>query len=89
MGSTVHDKPADIVIFSDSHKTRHWIIVETKKPRRKDGIEQLISYMNPTGASFGYWTDGIDEKFLLRTGVNDFSKPIWRLPKYGRWFSKG
>lgn len=81
MGSTVHDKPADIVVFDDSSRQRHYIIIETKKPRRKDGIEQLKSYMNPTAATFGLWTDGVDEKFLLRSGTNDYSKPVWRLPR--------
>lgn len=83
MGSTVHEKPADIVVFEDAMKQSHRIIVETKKPRRKDGIEQLKSYMNPTAAIFGLWTDGVDEKYLLRSGINDFSKPIWRLPGPG------
>lgn len=81
MGSSIHEKPADIVVFEDASKQSHRIIIETKKPRRKDGIEQLKSYMNPTGAIFGLWTDGVDEKYLLRTGSNDYSKPIWRLPK--------
>jgi type I restriction enzyme M protein len=54
MGSTVHHKPADIVVYADASKARAWIIVETKKPNRKDGIEQLKSYMNPTGATFGF-----------------------------------
>ncbi len=83
MGSTVHEKPADVVVFTDASKTRHWIIVELKKPNRKDGIEQLKSYMNPTGATFGFWSNGLDEKYLLRLGTNDFSKPIWRLPRKG------
>jgi type I restriction enzyme M protein len=83
MGSAVHPKPADIVVFTDATKERHWIIVETKKPRRKDGVDQLKSYMNPTAATFGYWTDGLDEKFLLRTGTNDYSKPILRMPRIG------
>jgi type I restriction enzyme M protein len=83
MGSTIHEKPADIAVYADASKTQVWLIVETKKPNRKDGIEQLKSYMNPTGAPFGYWTNGVDEKFLLRTGTNDFSKAIWRLPKFG------
>ena len=83
MGSSIHEKPADIVVYKDSSKSQEWLIVETKKPNRKDGVEQLKSYMNPTGAPFGYWTNGLDEKFLLRTGTNDFSKPIWRLPRYG------
>ena len=80
IGGAVHDKSADVIVYEDSAKTNPLIIVETKKPDRKDGIDQLKSYMNATGAMFGYWTNGADEKFLLRTGANDFSKPIWRLP---------
>ena len=83
MGSTIHEKPADIVVYTDDKRNTVWLIVETKKPNRKDGIDQLKSYMNPTGAPFGYWTNGLDEKFLLRSGTNDFSKPIWRLPRFG------
>jgi type I restriction enzyme M protein len=83
MGGSIHEKPADIVIYTDALKTQSWLIVETKKPNRKDGTEQLKSYMNPTGTPFGYWTNGLDEKFLLRSGANDYSKPIWRLPRFG------
>lgn len=83
MGSTVHAKPADIVVFSDSTDQRHWITIEVKKPTRKDGVEQLKSYMNASGSVFGYWTNGSDEKFLLRSEPNDFTKPIWRLPRHG------
>jgi type I restriction enzyme M protein len=83
MGSAVHDKPADIVVFVDASKSQHWITVECKKPNRKDGVEQLKSYMNATGSVFGLWTNGADEKYLLRSDPNDFSKPIWRMPKAG------
>lgn len=83
MGSAIHEKPADIVVYTDATKSQAHLIVEVKKPNRKDGVEQLKSYMNPTGAPFGYWTNGLDEKFLLRVGTNDFSKPIWRLPRAG------
>jgi len=83
MGSTVHEKPADIVVFTSPEKTQHWMTIEVKKPNRKDGVEQLKSYMNPTGSVFGCWTNGVDERFLLRSDPNDFSKPIWRLPTYG------
>lgn len=83
MGTTVHSKPADIVVFNDESKEQHWITIEVKQPSRKDGREQLISYMNPTAATFGYWSDGIDEFFLLRSGANDFSKPILRIPRKG------
>ena len=83
MGSTVHDKPADIVVFTDANHEQPWIIIEVKKPTRKDGVEQLKSYMNAAGSVFGYWTNGVDERFLLRSDPNDFSKPIWRLPLPG------
>src|SRR5208283_854041 len=83
MGGSNHKKPADIVVYTDASRSQAWLIVETKKPNRKDGVEQLKSYMNPTGTPFGYWTNGLDKKLLLRTGMNDFSKPIWRLPHYG------
>lgn len=83
MGSAVHDKPADIIVFADATKERAWMIVEVKKPTRKDGVEQLKSYMNAEGALFGFWTNGVDQRFLLRSDPNDFSKPIWRLPAFG------
>lgn len=83
MGSAVHPKPADIVVFGDDARTQHWMTIEVKKPQRKDGLEQLKSYMNASGSVFGYWSNGADETFLLRSDPNDFSKPIWRLPRYG------
>lgn len=83
MGSTVHDKPADIVIFADDSKDQPWMAIEVKKPNRKDGIEQLKSYMNALGCVFGYWSNGVDNRHLLRSDPNDYSKPIWRLPAYG------
>lgn len=83
IGGSVHDKAADIVVYEDSAKTNPWIIVETKKPDRKDGISQLKSYMNATGATFGFWTNGADDKYLLRSAPNDYSRPIWRLPNHG------
>jgi type I restriction enzyme M protein len=87
MGSAVHDKPADIVVFADEARDRAWMIVEVKQPTRKDGVEQLKSYMNAEGALFGYWTNGVDKRFLLRSDPNDFSKPIWRLPAFGESLS--
>jgi type I restriction enzyme M protein len=83
MGSEVHKKPADIVIYPDDRKADPWIIVELKKPKRKDGIEQLKSYMNATGAPFGWWTNGSDNQYLLRTGPNDFSLRLTRVPAAG------
>ena len=37
MGSNVHDKPADIVIWDKDDPTAAYIIIECKKPKRSDG----------------------------------------------------
>jgi type I restriction enzyme M protein len=57
-GSSVHDKAADIVVWEKGAPTTHYMIVECKKPKRKDGLEQLESYCNATGAPIGAWTNG-------------------------------
>ena len=53
MGSNVHDKPADIVIWDKDDPTAAYIIVECKKPKRSDGLEQLKSYCNAEGSPIG------------------------------------
>jgi len=51
-------KSADIVVFDKDRPTVEYIIVEVKKPKLKDGKEQLRSYCNATGAPIGIWTNG-------------------------------
>lgn len=51
-------KRADIVVFDKDKTTAPYIIVEVKKPKLKDGKEQLKSYCNATGAPIGVWTNG-------------------------------
>lgn len=54
MGSTTHSKAADIVIYREERlKITPYIIIELKRPKRKDGLDQLETYMNPLGAPFG------------------------------------
>ncbi|MBY0346557.1 MAG: type I restriction enzyme HsdR N-terminal domain-containing protein, partial [Neisseriaceae bacterium] len=43
-------KRADICIFDKDRPTVPYILVELKKPKLKDGKEQLKSYCNATGA---------------------------------------
>ena len=54
--------PADIVVFRDGKNKDQehiWIIVETKRKERSDGIEQLKTYLSPCkGAKFGVWFNG-------------------------------
>jgi len=83
MGSAVHEKPADVVVYTDDARTTERLIVELKKPKRKDGVEQLKSYMNATGVPFGWWTNGSDSQFLVRTDPNDFSLRLTRVPSAG------
>src|SRR5437764_14866686 len=45
-GSSIAEKRADIVVHDKDDKTAAYIIVEVKKPKRKDGLEQLKSYCN-------------------------------------------
>jgi len=68
-------KRADIVIFDKNRPTVPYIIVELKKPKHKDGKEQLRSYCNATGAPIGIWTNGTDPiEIYHRKDPNYFDK---------------
>ncbi|MDY5129769.1 N-6 DNA methylase [Actinotignum urinale] len=65
-------KRADIVVFDKNATTSPYIIVELKKPKLKDGKEQLKSYCNATGAPVGVWTNGGKISFYHRKDPNFF-----------------
>lgn len=73
-------KRADIVIFSKVNVTAEEIIVEVKKPKLKDGKEQLKSYCNATGAIIGIWTNGDQISYYHRKDPNYF-EDIPNIPK--------
>lgn len=73
-------KRADIVIFDKDQTTTPYIIVELKKPKLKDGKEQLKSYCNATGAPIGVWTNGNQISFYHRKDPNYF-EDIPNIPK--------
>ncbi|GHT44567.1 restriction endonuclease subunit M [Bacteroidia bacterium] len=73
-------KRADIVIFDKERTTSPYIIVEMKKPKLKDGKEQLKSYCNATGAPIGVWTNGDSISFYHRRDPNYF-EDIPSIPK--------
>jgi type I restriction enzyme M protein len=79
MGSTYASKKADVVVFTDRTHETHYIIFECKKPTRKDGVEQLKSYMNATGVPYGAWTNGTEEVIMFRKEPNIFEY-LPRLP---------
>ena len=65
-------KKADIVIFDKKNTTAAYIIVEVKKPKLKDGKEQLKSYCNATGAQIGVWSNGDSISYYHRKDPNYF-----------------
>ena len=79
-------KRADIVIFDKEQTTTPYIIVELKKPKLKDGKEQLKSYCNATGAPIGIWTNGEQISFYYRKDPNYF-EPITNIPNVNQKLS--
>ena len=73
-------KKADIVIFDKDRFDTAYIIVELKKPKLKDGKNQLRSYCNATGAPVGVWTNGEQISHYLRKDPNYF-EDITDIPK--------
>lgn len=71
-GSSIHEKAADIVIWEKDTTETPYIIVECKKPKRKDGLEQLKSYCNAEGSPIGVWTNGGETIYLHREEPNLF-----------------
>ena len=73
-------KSADIVIFDKERPTVEYIIIEVKKPKLKDGKEQLRSYCNATGAPIGVWSNGGQISHYNRKDPN-FFEDITDIPK--------
>ena len=65
-------KKADIVVFDKDRPDSAFIIVELKKPKLKDGKNQLRSYCNATGAPIGVWTNGEKISHYNRKDPNYF-----------------
>lgn len=73
-------KSADIVVFDKDRPTVEYILVEIKKPKLKDGKEQLKSYCNATGAPIGVWSNGGQIAHYNRKDPN-FFEDITDIPK--------
>ncbi len=73
-------KSADIVILDKDRSNTAYIIVELKKPKLKDGKDQLHSYCNATGAPIGVWTNGEQISHYHRKDPNYF-EDITDIPK--------
>ena len=82
-GTDTGTKFADIVVYTSAEKTTPKIIIEVKKPKRKDGIEQLRSYLNAEGSPIGVWSNGSDKIILYRPYPKDFDA-LPEIPKKGQ-----
>jgi type I restriction enzyme M protein len=65
-------KRADICIFDKDRAEAPYILIEVKKPKLKDGKEQLKSYCHATGAPMGVWTNGDQISYYHRKDPNYF-----------------
>lgn len=83
-GTGVSTKAADVVVYTDNTKQTPKIIIECKKPKRKDGIEQLKSYMNAEGAPVAVWSNGSDSIILYRPYPKEFDDTLYDIPKRGQ-----
>jgi type I restriction enzyme M protein len=83
-GTEVGTKAADIIVYTDSTKVTPKIIVECKRPKRKDGIEQLKSYMNAKGAPVAIWSNGADSIILYRPYPAQFDDTLFDIPRRGQ-----
>lgn len=73
-------KRADIVIIDEDRPTVPYIIIEVKKPKLKEGKEQLKSYCNSTGAPIAVWCNGEQIAYYNRKDPNYF-EDIRDIPK--------
>lgn len=80
--------PVDIAVFTG---TQHrdddlFLVVECKKPDRKDGRDQLEDYLRLSRAYLGVWTNGKERLFLRkreREGAVTFEE-IPNIPRFGQ-----
>jgi type I restriction enzyme M protein len=84
---TKKEYPVDIAVFNKTDHTDDnlYIIVECKKPNRKDGRRQLEIYMQLSKARLGVWYNGEQKLCLLKKVVNGgiTFEEIPNIPEYG------
>ncbi|QQG38435.1 MAG: N-6 DNA methylase [Candidatus Woesearchaeota archaeon] len=85
---------ADIVIYKTTDKTKRdqnkdiLGIIETKRPTKREGIRQLMSYMTATSCLWGVWTNGEEIEYVYRDTKTGEIKTeyIFQIPSNGESF---
>ena len=78
-GTITADKSADVCVFQKDAVTAK-IIIEVKRPDRKDGLAQLKSYLNAEGSPVGVWSNGREQIILYRPYPHEFEDTLTELP---------
>jgi type I restriction enzyme M protein len=73
-------KRADIFVADKDNPNIAYILVELKKPKLKDGKDQLKSYAHATGSPINIWTNGQEISYYHRKDPNYFEE-ITDIPK--------
>lgn len=79
-GTEINTKFADIAVYRDNTKETVKLLFEIKKPKRKEGIEQLKTYLGAKGNPIGIWSNGSDRLILYRPQNRDFDT-LSEIPK--------
>jgi len=82
-GTVTSEKAADIFV-SQKDGTTAKIIVEVKRPERKDGINQLKSYLNAEGSPVGVWSNGQERVILYRPYPREFEDTLTEIPTFSQ-----
>lgn len=79
-GTEVNTKGADIAVYWDKSRQTVKILFEIKKPKRKDGIAQLKSYLGANGNPIGVWSNGTDRLITYKPQNKEFDT-LSEIPK--------
>jgi len=81
--------PVDVCVFRDANHRAYedaYILVECKRPSRRDGERQLMLYLQNSFATLGVWFNGKEHlylrKLVLSSGEVRFIE-LYSLPRFG------
>ena len=80
-GTEINTKFADIAVYRNEEKETVKLLFEIKKPKRKDGIDQLKTYLGANGNPIGVWSNGTDDKLVLYKPQNKDFDTLTEIPK--------
>jgi type I restriction enzyme M protein len=82
-GTVTAEKAADILVFQKDGKTAK-VVLEVKRPDRKEGINQLKSYLNAEGSPVGVWSNGKERIILYRPYPREFDDTLTEIPTFNQ-----